>query len=57
MGRILLYLVIAVAAFFVIGWVIGLLFGALKWLLIIGLIVGAYMFVTKCLGSKSARSH
>ncbi|WP_285588622.1 hypothetical protein [Herbidospora sp. NBRC 101105] len=52
MGRILLYAVIAVAAFFVIGWLIGLVFGLLKWVLILGLIGLAVMGVMKLAGGK-----
>ncbi|WP_061300197.1 hypothetical protein [Herbidospora cretacea] len=47
MGRILLYAVIAIAAFFVIGWLIGLVFGLLKWVLILGVIGFAVMVVMK----------
>ncbi|WP_066363476.1 hypothetical protein [Herbidospora mongoliensis] len=54
MGRILMYAVIAIAAFFVIGWLIGLVFGLLKWVLIIGVIGLAVMGVMKLArGSKS----
>ncbi|NAS24991.1 hypothetical protein GT755_25315 [Herbidospora sp. NEAU-GS84] len=52
MGRILLYAVIAVAAFFVIGWLIGLVFGLLKWVLILGLIGLAVMGVMKLTSGK-----
>ncbi len=47
MGRILLYAVIAIAAFFVIGWLIGLVFGLFKWVLILGVIGFAVMVVMK----------
>ncbi len=53
MGRILLYAVIAVAAFFVIGWLIGLVFGLLKWVLILGVIGLAVMGVMKLTRGKS----
>ncbi|WP_062354432.1 hypothetical protein [Herbidospora yilanensis] len=53
MGRILLYAVMAVAAFFVIGWLIGLVFGLLKWVLIIGVIGLAVMGVMKLTSGKS----
>ncbi len=49
-----MYAVIAIAAFFVIGWLIGLVFGLLKWVLIIGVIGLAVMGVMKLArGSKS----
>ena len=54
MGRILLYAVIAIAAFFVIGWVIGLVFSLLKWALIIGVIGAVGYFV---LNLTRGRSH
>jgi hypothetical protein len=47
MGRILLYVVAAIAAFFVIGWLIGMVFTILKWALIIGVIgLGAWFVLT-----------
>nr|WP_063818215.1 hypothetical protein [Herbidospora sakaeratensis] len=56
MGRILMYAVIAVAAFFVIGWLIGLVFGLLKWVLILGVIGLAVMGVMKLTRGKSKSS-
>ncbi len=51
-----MYAVIAVAAFFVIGWLIGLVFGLLKWVLILGVIGLAVMGVMKLTRGKSKSS-
>ncbi|MEW9533569.1 hypothetical protein [Microbispora sp. NPDC049125] len=50
MGRILLIAALVIVGFFVLGSVIGLIFGALKWLLIIGalaLIVSVVLKLTR----------
>ncbi len=53
MGRILLIAALVVVGFFVIGAVIGFVWSALKWILIIGLIVAAVMAVMKITRSAS----
>lgn len=53
MGRILLIAALVVVGFFVIGAVIGFIWSALKWILIIGLIVAAVMAVMKITRSTS----
>ncbi|WP_327047376.1 hypothetical protein OG320_05635 [Microbispora sp. NBC_01189] len=54
MGRILLIAAAVVVGFFLLGSVIGLIFGALKWVLIIGaiaLIVSVVFKLTRSSGS------
>ncbi len=53
MGRILFIAALIVVAFFVIGAVIGFIFSALKWLLIIGVIALAVAGVLKLTRSDS----
>jgi hypothetical protein len=53
MGRILLIAALVVVGLFVIGAVIGFIWSALKWILIIGLIVAAVMAVMKITRSTS----
>ncbi|WP_169947336.1 hypothetical protein [Microbispora sp. H11081] len=55
MGRILLIAAAVIVGFFLLGSVIGLIFGALKWVLIIGaiaLIVSVVLKLTRSSGSS-----
>ncbi|GAB3134583.1 hypothetical protein OHB01_01440 [Microbispora hainanensis] len=54
MGRILLIAAAVVVGFFLLGSVIGLIFGALKWVLIIGAIALIVSVVLKL--TRSSRS-
>ncbi|WP_055479620.1 hypothetical protein [Sphaerimonospora mesophila] len=59
MARILLIAALVVVGFIVLGSVIGLIFSALKWLLIIGaiaLIVSVVFKITRSSGSRSGYS-
>lgn len=56
MGRILLIAALVIVGFFFLGTVLGLIWGALKWILIIGLIAAAVMAVMKLLKSSSSHS-
>ncbi|WP_433497518.1 hypothetical protein ACQP1K_21590 [Sphaerimonospora sp. CA-214678] len=59
MARILLIAALVVVGFIVLGSVIGLIFSALKWLLIIGaiaLIVSVILKITRSSGSRSGYS-
>ncbi|MBO3748213.1 hypothetical protein J5X84_19235 [Streptosporangiaceae bacterium NEAU-GS5] len=57
MGRILLYALVAVAAFFVLGWLIGMVFTLLKWALIIGVIgFGAWFVLNLTRGRSNSES-
>jgi hypothetical protein len=56
MGRILLIAALVIVGFFVIGAVLGFIWGALKWILIIGLIAAAVMAVMKLLRSSSSHA-
>ncbi|ADG89354.1 hypothetical protein TBS_33900 [Thermobispora bispora] len=59
MGRILLYAALAIAAFFLLGSLIGFVFTIVKWLLIIGsitLIVWAAIRFTSELGRGPDRT-
>jgi hypothetical protein len=53
MGRILLIAVVVVAAFFLLGSLLGLLAALLKWALIIGLVALAVGFVMKLSRDRS----
>jgi uncharacterized membrane protein YkvI len=55
MGRILLIVAAVVLAFFLFGSLVGIVFGLLKWALIIGLVAVVVMFVTKLLRSSRVR--
>ncbi|GGO15622.1 hypothetical protein [Microbispora bryophytorum] len=55
MGRILLIAAAVIVGFFLLGSVIGLLFGALKWVLIIGAIALIVSVVFKL--TRSSRSN
>ncbi|GGK77542.1 hypothetical protein GCM10010126_41090 [Planomonospora parontospora] len=55
MGRILLIVAAVVLAFFLLGSVLGLLFGLLKWALIIGLVAVVVMFAAKLFRSSKVR--
>ncbi|MCC5580844.1 MULTISPECIES: hypothetical protein [Microtetraspora] len=52
MGRILLIAALVVVGLFLLGSVIGLVFSALKWVLIIGAIVLGVMLIMKSTGSR-----
>ncbi|MEU8175904.1 hypothetical protein AB0C14_23740 [Microbispora hainanensis] len=54
MGRILLIAAAVIVGFFLLGSVIGLIFGALKWVLIIGAIALIVSVVLKL--TRSSRS-
>ncbi|NRQ32872.1 hypothetical protein HII36_13625 [Nonomuraea sp. NN258] len=54
MTRVLLIVAAIVAALFLLGPLVGLLFTLLKWALIIGLVAAGVMFVSKWANSKSA---
>ncbi|MDH2427261.1 hypothetical protein [Sphaerisporangium sp. TRM90804] len=54
MGRILLLIAVAVAAFFLLGSVLGFLFGILKWVLIIGVVALAVGALSKIMSSRRA---
>ncbi|MEO3809028.1 hypothetical protein ABGB17_08505 [Sphaerisporangium sp. B11E5] len=49
MGRILLAIAVVVAAFFLLGSLIGLITGLIKWALIIGVVVLAVTMLSKIL--------
>ncbi|MBG0816589.1 hypothetical protein [Planomonospora sp. ID82291] len=55
MGRILLIVAAVVLAFFLLGSVLGFLFGLLKWALIIGLVAVVATFAAKLFRSSKAR--
>ncbi|GIH51439.1 MULTISPECIES: hypothetical protein [Microbispora] len=55
MGRILLIAAAVIVGFFLLGSVIGLIFGALKWVLIIGAIALIVSVVLKL--TRSSRSN
>lgn len=48
MGRILLIIVAVVAALFLLGPLVGLLFTLLKWTLVAGLVTLGVVLVAKC---------
>ncbi|GLW98738.1 hypothetical protein [Microtetraspora sp. NBRC 16547] len=52
MGRILLIAALVVVGLLLIGSIIGLVFSALKWVLIIGAIVLGVMLIMKSTGSR-----
>ncbi|WP_157530226.1 hypothetical protein [Microtetraspora niveoalba] len=52
MGRILLIAALVVVGLFLLGSIIGLVFSALKWILIIGAIVLGVMLIVKNTGSR-----
>ena len=52
MGRILLIVAAVVLAFFLLGSLMGIIFGLLKWALIIGLVAVVVMFVTRLFRSS-----
>jgi hypothetical protein len=54
MGRILLLVAAVIAGFFILGWLIGIITGLLKWALIIGVVVVAVTMLSKIL--RSSRS-
>ncbi|WP_214411726.1 hypothetical protein [Sphaerisporangium fuscum] len=55
MGRILLLVVAAIAVFFLLGTVLSLIGGLLKWALVIGLIVLAVTALTRIFRSSDVR--
>ncbi|MEV6866252.1 hypothetical protein AB0M44_35320 [Streptosporangium subroseum] len=55
MGRILLIVAAVVLAFFLLGSLMGIIFGLLKWALIIGLVAVVVMFVAKLFRSSHVR--
>ncbi|MBP2703079.1 hypothetical protein JOL79_04590 [Microbispora sp. RL4-1S] len=57
MGRILLIAALVIVGFFVLGSVVGLIFGALKWLLIIGAIALIVSVVFKLTRSGGRSDH
>ncbi|MCT9930862.1 hypothetical protein N5079_11595 [Planotetraspora sp. A-T 1434] len=57
MGRILLIAAAVIVGLFLLGSVIGLIFGALKWLLIIGAIALIVSVVFKLTRSRGGRDH
>jgi hypothetical protein len=57
MGRILLIAAAVIVGFFVLGSVISLIFGALKWVLIIGAIALIVSVVVKLTRSGGSRDH
>ncbi|MFF5210937.1 hypothetical protein [Streptosporangium sp. NPDC000396] len=52
MGRILLIVAAVVLAFFLLGSLMGVLFGLIKWALIIGLVAVVVMFAAKLFRSS-----
>ncbi|GAA1296427.1 hypothetical protein Psi02_12750 [Planotetraspora silvatica] len=57
MGRILLIAAAVIVGFFVLGSIISLIFGALKWVLIIGAVALIVSVVVKLTRSGGSRDH
>jgi len=53
MGRILLIIAAVIAALFLLGPLVGLLFTLLKWALILGVVAFGVMFVSKWWASRT----
>lgn len=54
MGRILLIAAAVVAALFVAGWLLGLILGALKWVLILGALAAVGYGLLKLTGKTTS---
>ncbi|GGL07021.1 hypothetical protein Sme01_12160 [Sphaerisporangium melleum] len=52
MARILLLIAVVIVGFMLLGTVIGLIAGILKWALIIGVVVLAYLALSRILRSR-----
>ena len=57
MGRILLIIAAIIAGLILLGPLVGFFFTLLKWVLIIGLVGGGIMLVTKWVGSSRSSSN
>ncbi|GII65508.1 hypothetical protein Skr01_55930 [Sphaerisporangium krabiense] len=53
MGRILLIAIAVIAGFFLLGSVLGLIAGLVKWALIIGVVALAVLALTKIFSSRA----
>ena len=51
MGRILMIAALVVVGFFVIGWLIGFVFSAIKWILVVAILAFVAMAVLRLLRS------